>query len=390
MAYQVTETYRRAMRRSRRMVTRAVVRAGGKALYGGKSLPVLDGTVDVDGSRAARRSVEFAVAPLLYEDRFSALEAFPFEEAEDTPLGTRGQEVYISRGLVYPDGGIEWVPQGVFRIDDVAGSLTGSEPVSISGPDRTAWVVDDRLLAPRTIQGPSAVALIQALIHESISEADIAVVTSADRRVGPTVIERDRWADGVKALADSIGCVVYADVTGRFVIADAPTLDTAPSWRLHAGPDGVVVGANARRTRADVYNAVVCTGATPEGATEPTSAYVVDSVEGSPTLYGDPSTGAWGKRPQYMAIPSLTTAEQCWRAAWARLARVTGAGKVVTVESAPLYMLDADDVVDITADHRRTATTTDRHIIDKMRVPLTASSGSFRLETRDLGRVAES
>lgn len=390
MAYLVSEQYRRAMSRPRQMTTRAVVRAGGRTLYNGRSLPILDGDVSVDGSSPVRRTVSFAVAPLMHDaNRRPGVEAFPFTETQDTPLGTRGQEVHVSRGLVYPDGGIEWVPQGVFRIDDVAGDLMGSAPVTVTGPDRAAWVVDDRLLAPRTVEGPSAVSIIQNLIRESIADAEVAVVTSADRRVWPTVIERDRWADGVQALADSIGCVVYADVSGRFVIADAPTLSTRPAWRLHAGPDGVAVSANARRTRSDVYNAVVCTGATLEGMEKPVSAHVVDSVEGSPTRYGDPSTGAWGRRPQFMSIPSLTTDEQCWRAAWARLAKVTGAGRVVSVESAPLYMLDADDIVDITGDHRRAATTTERHIIDKMRVPLTSKSGAFRLETRDLGRVTE-
>jgi hypothetical protein len=387
--YRVSSQYRAAMSRSRQMVTRAIVRKAGKTLYGGRSLPVLDGFITVDGSADVRRTLDMTVAPLLYDSPLSAEPAFPYQETATTPLGTAGQEVHIMRGLVYPRGGIEWVPLGVFRIDDVAGDLVGSAPVRVTGPDRAAWVIDDRLLAPRTVSGPSAVSIIQQLIAESIGDAEVAVLTSADRRVGPTVIERDRWKDGVRALADSIGCVVYADQAGRFVIADAPRLTDEPVWRLHPGPDGVVVGVDTRRSRSDVWNAVAVTGDTPEGATEPVSAFVVDDFPGSPTAYGDPSKGYYGRRPQFMAIPSLTTRAQCVNAALARLARVTGAGKVVSVQSAPLYPLDADDVIDITADHRRGVLTTDRHIVDTIRVPLTATSGPFTLTTRGIGTLEE-
>ncbi len=387
MAYPVSNAYRAAMPRTRQMLTRATVRRAGVTLYGGKSLPILEGFVTVDGGNAVRRTVDLTIPPLLYRSPRVAESSFPYMETIDTPLGTSGQELTVTRGLVYPDGSIEWVPLGVFRIDNVVGDLVGDEPVTLSGVDRAAWVVDDRFLAPRTVSGPSAVNIIQNLIRESYSTAEVAVLTAADRRVGPTVIERDRWQDGVKALADSIGCIVYVDVTGRFVIADSPTLDTPPVWRLHAGRDGVVVRASTRRTRADVWNAVSVSGATPDGAEHPVTAAEVDDRPGSPTRYGDPATGAWGKRPQFMAIPSLVTAMQCRRAALARLARTTGLARVVTVESAPLYMLDADDVVDITADEDRAVSTTDRHMVDTLRVPVTATSGPFTLGTRDLGQT---
>ncbi len=386
--YQVSSQYRAAMSRSRQMVTRAIVRKAGKTLYGGRSLPILDGYVNVDGSRDTRRTVDMTIAPLLYDSPLSAEPAFPFSETATTPLGTAGQEVHIMRGLVYPRGGTEWVPLGVFRIDEVAGDLVGSEPVRVSGVDRAAWVVDDRFLTPRTVSGPSAVSIIQQLIAESISNADVAVLTSADRRVGPTVIERDRWKDGIQALADSIGCVVYVDPSGRFVIADAPTVEDDPVWRLHPGPDGVVVRADTSRSRANVWNAVSVTGATPEGSDSPVSAFVVDGPF-SPTAYGDPSLGYYGKRPQFMSIPSLTNRGQCVRAAYARLARVTGAARVVNVQAAPLYPLDADDIIDITADPQRGISTTERHIVDTIRVPLTSTSGSFTLTTRGIGNLED-
>lgn len=318
----VSDAFRAALARPHQVRYRATVRKGRQALYGGRSLPVTGGGIKVSSSGTVRRSCDLTIAPRLPGATFHDESAFPREELADTPLGTRGHEITVRAGLVFSGGRTEWVPVGVFRIDDTAGSLLNRSGVRVAGVSREAFVVDDRLLAPRTISGPSAVAIIRELILESYADAEVAVTTRADRRVPPTVIERDRWKDGVQALAESLGCVVYADPTGRFVIADAPTLATAPVWRFQAGPGGILLDATARRSRDEVYNAWVVTGATLEGAAAPVQGVALDTVRLSPTRYGDVRDGAWGKKPRFMAIPSLTTNEQC-----ARVARASWAGR---------------------------------------------------------------
>lgn len=382
----VSDAYRDALARPHRVVYRATVRKGRQALYGGRSLPVTGGGIKVTSNGAVRRTCDLTIAPRLPGATFHDEPAFPRQELADTPLGTRGQEITIRAGLVYAGGRTEWVPAGVFRIDDVDGSLLGRSAVRVAGVSREAFVVDDRLLSPRTISGPSAVAIIRDLILESYADAEVAVTTRADRRVPPTVIERDRWKDGVQALAESLGCVVYADPTGRFVIADAPTLETAPVWRFQAGPGGILLDARERRSRAEVYNGWVVTGATPDGAAAPVQGIALDTVRLSPTRYGDVRDGAWGKKARFMSIPSLTSNEQCARVARAQLGKTTGAGSALDLTSVPLVQLEAGDVVDVVTDHRRPAQSISRHIVDDTTLPLSAG-GAFSAATRDLGRV---
>ncbi|WP_454728981.1 DUF5047 domain-containing protein [Cellulosimicrobium protaetiae] len=383
----VSAAYLGAIARPHRMIFRATVSKGGQRLYGGRALPVTGGSVSVRSRALTRRTCTLTIAPRLPGTAFRDEPAFPLEVAADTPLGTDGQELTVRAGLVYAGGRAEWVPVGVFRIDDVEGSLLGRTGVQVAGVSREAWVADDRLAAPRTLAGPSAVAIIRDLIVESFAAAEVAVATRNDRRVHPTVVERDRWTDGVVALADSIGAVVYADPSGRFVIADAPTLDRAPAFRFRAGPGGILLDAQGKRSRGPVYNGVSVEGTTPNGASSPVRAEALDTRVGSRTRWGDPSTGAWGMKRRYMAIPSLTTAGQCLTVARAQLAKVTGAGSTLDLSSVPLFPLDADDVVDVVTDHERVSQTISRHIIDELTVPLVAG-GTFRASTRDLGEVS--
>lgn len=382
----VSDAYRAALAAPHQVRFRATVRKGGRVLYGGRSLPVTGGSITVSSGRSVRRSCDLTIAPRLPGRVFQDEPAFPRELVASTPLGTDGQEITVQAGLVYAGGRTEWVPLGVFRIDDTEGSLLGRTGVRVAGVSREAWVVDDRFHAPRTISGPSAVALIRSLIRESIADAEVAVVTRADRRVPPTVIERDRWADGVAALAESLGCVVYADPTGRFVIADAPTLASEPAWTFRAGPGGIMLDVVGKRSRGPVYNAWAVSGATPEGAAAPVQSVAVDDRPGSRTRYGDPSTGAWGRKVRFLSIPTLTSDVDCQRVAQAQLAKTTGAGSTLDITAVPLFPLEAGDVVDVVTDHRSPVMSLSRHIVDGFTLPLVAG-GAFSVSTRDLGSV---
>ncbi|MFE6237485.1 DUF5047 domain-containing protein [Cellulosimicrobium sp. NPDC057862] len=375
------------MPRPHQKIFRATVTKGGVPLYGGRALPVTGGSITVSSRSHVRRTCDLTIAPRLPGALFRDEPALPVTRTGVEPLGTDGQEITVRSGLVYAGGRTEWVPLGVFRVDEAAGSLLSRTGVRVSGVSREAWVIDDRFAAPRTLAGPSAVAIIRDLILESFSAAEVAVTTRQDRRVGPTVVERDRWDEGVARLAESIGCVAYADPTGRFVIADAPTLASSPVWRFQAGPGGVLLDAAGRRTRDPVSNRFVVTGSTPAGADAPVRGVATDTSPTSPTRFGDPSTGAWGRKTRFMAIPSLTSSRQCQRVAWAQLAKVVGAGTTLDLTSVPLDALEGGDVVDVVTDHERVVQTISRHVVDDLTIPLVAG-GTFRASTRDLGEVA--
>jgi|GEM_PF-2313688 len=218
---------------------RADVSKAGVRLYSG--LPVIAGSIEVDSSSITRRRLSCQLAPRLPVGTYGDAPTLPTSPGD--PLGHYGQEITISWGLVYTDGVTEWIPVGVFRIEGASGSLLSDGPVQVSGVSREAFVADARFTAPYTASSGSAQSLIGTLIHEVLPTVEVVVTATMDRRVPRTTWDEDRWG-AIADLATSIAAVVYADPWGRFVIADAPTLSTAPVWRVAAGTGGVLVGAS--------------------------------------------------------------------------------------------------------------------------------------------------
>src|SRR5699024_9069861 len=119
---------------SHRVLLRADVTKAGERIY--SDLPITGGQITVDATdRAiARRTCTLDIAPRLpvgvYGDQ-PALPRTPWE-----PLGHYGQQAWVRQGVVFPDGFIEWVPIGMFRIDAVSGSLLSDDTVQVEGSSR--------------------------------------------------------------------------------------------------------------------------------------------------------------------------------------------------------------------------------------------------------------
>lgn len=363
---------------------RADVSKAGVRLFSG--LPVIGGDVEVNVSSVTRRRVQLELAPRLRTGTYTDRPTLPAEPGD--PLGHYGQEIAVEWGLTYPSGMTEWVPVGVFRIDDVDGSLLGDGPVTVSGVSREAWVADARFTAPRTASSPSAIALITTLIHEVLPTVEVVVTATYDRRVPRTTWDRQRWSDAIVGLADSIGAVVYADAWGRFVIADRPTVGAGPVWTVAAGPGGVLVSAAASTSRARVYNGVVVEGGSPSSDVPPAYAFARDVGAESPTRWGSPESGAFGMVPRFMYLPTVTTNDQALRVARTQLARFVGAAATIDASAVPNAALEGLDVIDVVTDPTDPAGSVHRHIVDTIRLPLTPG-GEFRLGTRDLRDVSD-
>lgn len=374
----VSSGFLAALAAPQRVTCRADVSKAGVRLFSG--LPVLDGEVEVDVTQITRRSVTLELAPRLRTGTYTDCSTTP--TAPGDPLGHYGQEISVSWGLTYPDDSTEWLPLGVFRIDDVDGSLLDDEPVLVRGVSREAFVADARFTSPRTASGPSAQSLIGTLIHEVLPGVEVVASASMDRRVPRTTWDEDRWG-AITDLADSIAAVVYADAYGRFVIADAPTVSTPPVWRVAAGPGGVLVSARATASRRRIYNAVVVRGESPSSDSPPVRAEARDTAASSWTRWGDPATGAFGMVPRFMYLPTVTTEEQALAVARAQLYRHLGAAAALDLSSVPNPALEGGDVVDIITDPTDPAGVVRRHAVDAFTVPLSAG-GRFPMLTRDL------
>lgn len=367
-----------ALAAPQQIAVRADVNKGGVRLYSG--LPVVGGSVDVDVSRITRRALSLTLAPRMSTGAYTDFPTLPILPSD--PLGHFGQEIDVQWGLTYPDGVTEWIPLGVFRVDSAAGSILNDGTVRVSGVSREAFIADARFTAPYTASSGSAQSLIATLIHEVLPSVEVISSASMDRRVPRSTWDEDRWA-AIVDLADSIAAVVYTDPYGRFVIANAPTINTAPVWSVRSGAGGVLVSASTSSSRAKIYNKVVVRGESPSSDSAPVSGSATDTSASSHTRWGDPATGAFGMVPRFMRLPTVTTNEQAVAVARANLGKYLGAAATLDLSTVPNPALEGGDVIDIIPDAEDPAGSVRRHAVDSFSIPLSAG-GQFRMNTRDL------
>lgn len=382
----VPESYADVVRSSNGLSVTVDVYKAGVLLY--SNLPLADGSIAVDATSATRRACNLTIPPFLPTGTYTQAPALPDPLMADPRLATRGHELRIRHSLITSDGTPLTVPVGRFRVDSLSGSDLGRTAVTLSGVSREAWVVDDIFTTPRTVQGPSAAALIGQLIRESLPQAVVINVATNDAPVRKTTEDEDRWGL-ILTLATSIGAQVYADPLGQFVIADAPTTSTPSVWTFAPGADGRSL-LDSRRTesRVDVANRVAVQGSTPDGAPSPIVGVATDEDPTSPTRWGDPDAGAWGKAAVVLSQPNLTSLGQCRTVARAELAKRTGQAAGLDLSAVPHAALEARDVVDVVVPTSVSgySQTVRRHVIDRFTLPLTPG-GDFPVTTRDLRAV---
>jgi hypothetical protein len=292
----------------------------------------------------------------------------------------------LRHGLVYPSGGIEWVPLGIFRTDSASGSLLDDQPVTVAGTSREAWLIDDnRSAGMYTTTGGMASSLIRARILATASAAAVKIGTRRDRVVpASSADDADAWAT-VERLARSIGAVAYVDPDGVFTVASQPTKASKPSARIPAGLGGVLLTATSGGSRDDVVVGVAVSWTAPDGTQRRT--LVTNTDPSSPTRQGDPSTGAFGRGPILELSDSSITSDAAARTmATAELAKRTGVASQMSLTAIPLPFLDALDVVDIVTDPTAPVLSLRRHVVDSFTWDL-AAGGTFSAQTRDLGQV---
>lgn len=335
-------------------------------------LPISGGTVTVTSTSQVRRTATVSIAnPALWP-------AHPLDIL--SPLGS---ELLIEYGIILPGVGTEWVPviRGVISSAERTRPVSsGQGAVTLTLADRSQRVADDRLDTPgQTRAGATTVAEITRLIQETLPGVSVVDSTGSTQVAAPLDIARDRWADGVEKLADSLSAEVFADATGTFHIRPQPQITDSPVWVVATGRGGILVQKSEKTTRELVYNRVVASGAATTGST-PVWAGVSDLDPNSPTMYGGP----FGKKPRFYTSPLLTSTPQCVSAATALLARTKGIQSTVTLATITNPGLDAGDVLLV-----RDGGTVQAHIIDTVSIPL-QHTDTQQITTRSLVLPEES
>jgi hypothetical protein len=318
------------------------------AAYGAVSdLPVVSGSIGVDSTSQGRRTGTVGIGNAAYwpDDPLDVL----------SPIGT---ELFVEYGILLPTGTYEWVPLIRGPITDATRQqpITGNTALTITVADRSQKVAEARFDQPaQTVSGATTVAEIRRLVTEVLPSVTVTDQTG-NTRVAPVLdMERERWADGIEKLADSIGAEAFADPAGAFVIRDK------------------------KLTRDRTYNRVVASGQRTDG-TPPVWAAVSDTNPASPTYIDGP----FGIKPRFYASPLLTTTQQCTLAATSLLARYTGMWGSVTITALVNPALDAGDVILVRDDTGRTSA----HIVDTLSIPLTPGE-SQQIGTRSQALAEE-
>lgn len=331
-------------------------------------LPITGGTVTVDSTQRIRRQLTCTIGdpdldPWLVSDLLS---------------GMNGVELYVSWGLVYPDGSIEWCPIGLFHIEETDIAVSGTHEISIAqSSDRGGFVTDYRFTdATQSVVGATVSAEITRLLGLALPPGvanTTPAVSGNTTTVAPlmTWTSSDRWA-AISQLEDAIGVEAFFDASGYPTVKPVATLADTSVWLVDAGAQGVMIEGTRKTGRTQTYNAVVARGERLDGTT-PVQAIVVDNDPTSRTYW----SGPFGKRPRFFTSPLLLDSGAAAGAAGALLAKVTGWTKVLTLDGPGNPALEASDVITIGYPDG----STEKAIVDQFTIPLSPAD-SQQITTR--------
>lgn len=354
--YPVTATFAQALRESHTVVFKVDAYLGVTLLAA--DMKITGGTVTVNAGTGVRRTLDVTLADRTLWDT----------------LDTIGVELRPYRGIRYPSGDVEWVPLGVFSLDQQSMSVGPAGGIEIrSAPDRWSKVQRAAFEQPTNSIATSQIrAEIARLVTGAVSGITVTATATSTVTAGPLVWDQDRSAAAVD-LATSIGAEAYFDVAGNLVIEDAPLLGQTPVWTVDASKSGVLLSGERIRDRSRTYNVVVAYASSTSGVTPFAPVIVADTDPSSRTYVGGP----FGRVPYRYTSPAMSTSGQALVAAKALLNKVKAVNAQLNVEAVVHPGLDRGDVITVLTPDG----TTELHLIDQTTVPLDIG-GTQQITTR--------
>jgi hypothetical protein len=364
-----TPAFKAALIQSHTMVCKIEVLDQGDLVLA--NLPIIDGSVTASRDGNIRRSATLTVAG----------EEYVPEEITDLLHPLSSHEFKVFRGIRFADGTEEFVPLGIFGIEDTDIEDDGDQlTVSIKGFDRSKQIQRNKWTRPYFVEeGLNYGEAIKAMILNRRPSTQFAF-TYIDEITPPMIFGSsglnsggDPWSD-VVGLAESLGMQIYFNVEGYCRIQKEPDPSTAPvAWEFKEGEEATILSATRGLTRENVYNHVVAFAAGSSLA-DPVRIDVVDDDPTSPTYY----LGSFGDVPTYYRSTTISSVSQTTEAAQALLRKSLGTPEQISFNHIVVPMLQVGDTVRI----RNTRMGLDqKHIIDKITIPLT-HSGSASAQTR--------
>lgn len=354
-------------------------------------VPIVSGSVQVDRTADNCRSGTLILGDPTFFPTFVT-----------SPLAPFGVEMHLFSGLVYASG-TEWIPLGVFPVEDVtAEESTGGLP-TVDFFDRSKRIQRAQFYYPHDCSGQDVRSLITHFVQDvcgtSVKVKFDPYITQNGNVPGGTIFTEDRWA-ALQTCCGYLNAEGHFGWDGNFYVMPIPTLigvgSSTPSvFTFDAGDGGVLVSAQRGVSRTGVYNFVSVTGSS-NGANVTPVGYAWDSDPRSPTYWGPTQTSGemtptpFGSNVNNLSNDLLTTNAQCQAYAVSQLGQQLGLARSLDFTAIPNPALDAGDVVTVVYKDGATET----HILDAFQIPLSVSdqtmegSNSPQISKRKLQAMA--
>ena len=329
---------------------------------------IVDGQVDADSSRLARRTMNISVMN---------------PEAEFTPNSDWGGLFYVNRliriwrGVVFVDGTTEFVPVGTFMLDttDVVAERNMSVVV-LTGTDLYKLLTKAKFGTPKRWEAGTP---IQTVVKEM---AQLAGVTrfildplshrSSNTRNIQADLNFERKAvigDEIAKLATAWGLDIYFDPMGRMV-SEESRLDRPTVWQYRPGEDTSLLTVKASYKDELLYNHILVTGTADEN--NPVYAEALDTNPSSPTYWQ-----RIGVRTYEYESTFIATQEQAQNTANSLLSEHTKVVEDIELQAICNPAYECNDV--ITVQESEFTKLDHRLRIQSFSVPLSSSRQSIRL-----------
>lgn len=288
--YSVSDRYRTAITQSHHVIALAAVWDASNKFVA--YVAIDNGSVSVD-SRAKihrRAKVDLQLVP---KETFGS--ADPVTLTVDEALALlypKGNELRLSRGIVYYDGTSEQIPLGVFRIARPRTIRKNEAGVvlSVDVYDRSRRISRALYTKPRVIaQGTNCSEAIRTILKDawpSVPEPNLALTSHVTPRL---VFDAgaDPWDEATK-IATAIGHDLFFDVMGIPTSRPIPRpTQEAVVWRYKSNEAGIMLGVDRDIDDENAYNRVVVKADNSELA-EPIYGEAADTDPKSPTYIGNP------------------------------------------------------------------------------------------------------
>lgn len=332
------------------------------------------GSISVDASRPIRRSFSFSLKNLNNEYDWS-----------DSSLFWLDKRIKLFIGLKLPNGTIEYIPQGVFILTEPSDSHTlDGKIATIQGQDKAYMLTDRRgkFINTTTIETGANIAQAIKTIAGGAGETLFNFDTVTETVPYELVYEAgtSRW-EAISELAILAKCTIYYDVYGylRLRNIDLNEFSTFPTvWSFNYDQKDRFYAGNTRKLEDTICNRIIVLGGSGQTATQRYELVISDSDPrwtGSPytvekigdILYyhndgnPDPLLGGTDNGPVF------------WRAKYEMMKRLSFTERL-SLSSAPLYILDANDIVGV---EDSSNSVTGKYLIESFSLPITPQLMDF-------------